>query len=46
VADLARDSSLLPAVAETAETLLSLDPKSASRLVARWIGSSVRYAEA
>ena len=46
IADLARDAALLPAVAETAETLLAIDPVAADRLIARWIGVGVRYADA
>ncbi len=46
VADLSRDAALLPAVSETAETLLAIDPAAADRLIARWIGQGVRYADA
>lgn len=46
VANLARDAALLPDVARVAETLLGVDPGAADRLVTRWIGASLRYAEA
>jgi ATP-dependent DNA helicase RecG len=46
VADLARDAAMLPSVAETAETLLAIDSAAADRLIVRWIGQGVRYADA
>jgi ATP-dependent DNA helicase RecG len=46
VADLARDAALLPRVQRLAEALLQDRPDIADRLVARWIGSAVRYAAA
>jgi ATP-dependent DNA helicase RecG len=46
VANLARDAALLPTVSETAETLLAVDPAAADRLIARWIGQGMRYADA
>ncbi|KRG49171.1 ATP-dependent DNA helicase RecG [Stenotrophomonas panacihumi] len=46
VADLARDAALLPRVQRLAETLLAQSPAVADQVVARWIGSAVRYAAA
>ncbi|MCC4634515.1 ATP-dependent DNA helicase RecG [Xanthomonas dyei] len=46
IADLARDASLLPRVQVLAERLLAEAPEIADRVVARWIGSAVRYAAA
>ncbi len=46
VADLARDAALLPRVQRLAETLLVQSPAVADQVVARWIGSAVRYAAA
>ena len=46
IADLARDAHLLPSVHALAERLLDERPDLADRVVARWIGSSVRYAAA
>ncbi|MCX7043456.1 MAG: ATP-dependent DNA helicase RecG [Gammaproteobacteria bacterium] len=46
VADLVRDAHLLPAVQQVAETLLTGAPELAGRVVARWIGSAVRFAGA
>jgi ATP-dependent DNA helicase RecG len=43
VADLMRDSDLLPAVQETAETLLNQDVAAVQALVGRWVGSGARY---
>ena len=46
VADLARDAHLLPAVQRVGAALLRGHEDSAQRLIARWIGSAVRYAGA
>lgn len=46
IADLARDAGLLPRVQVLAERLLADAPEIADRVVARWIGSAVRYAAA
>ena len=46
VADLVRDAHLLPAVQQVAETLSAGAPELAGRVVARWIGSAVRFAGA
>jgi ATP-dependent DNA helicase RecG len=43
VADLMRDSDLLPAVQGAAETLLSSNPEAVQALTSRWIGSGERY---
>jgi ATP-dependent DNA helicase RecG len=44
VADLLRDSDLLPAVQAAAETLLAENPDSVQALTRRWIGAGERYA--
>ena len=46
VADLVRDAHLLPAVQQVAETLSTSAPVLAEQVVARWIGSAVRFAGA
>ena len=46
LADLVRDADLLPQVHVLAERLLADSPAVAERIVARWIGSAVRYAGA
>ncbi len=46
VADLTRDAALLPAVQEVATHMLRAHPGEARQLMARWIGTAVRYAEA
>ena len=46
LADLARDADLLPQVHALAERLLNESPAVAERIVARWIGTAVRYAGA
>ncbi|WP_126947533.1 ATP-dependent DNA helicase RecG [Xanthomonas sp. BRIP62409] len=46
IADLTRDAGLLPRVQVLAERLLADAPEIADRVVARWIGSAVRYAAA
>lgn len=46
MADLVRDADLLPQVHALAERLLAEAPAVADRVVARWIGSAVRYASA
>ena len=46
VADLVRDAHLLPAVQQVAETLSADAPVLAGKVVARWIGSAVRFAGA
>jgi len=43
VADLIRDSDLLPRVQEAAELLLSSYPDNIAALTARWIGSDEQY---
>ncbi len=46
VADLARDAHLLPRVYSLANMLLDESPQLADQVIARWIGSAVRYASA
>jgi ATP-dependent DNA helicase RecG len=46
VADLARDAGLLPQVHALAERLLREAPERADQVIARWIGSADRYANA
>jgi ATP-dependent DNA helicase RecG len=46
LADLARDADLLPQVHAIAERLLDQSPAIADAIVARWVGSAVRYAGA
>jgi ATP-dependent DNA helicase RecG len=46
VADLARDAHLLPAVQRVGDALMRHHPESVQRLIARWIGTAVRYAGA
>ena len=46
LADLVRDADLLPQVHALAERLLADSPAVAERIVARWIGTAVRYAGA
>ncbi len=46
VADLMRDAHLLPAVQRVGEAMLRDAPRQATRLVARWVGGSARYADA
>jgi ATP-dependent DNA helicase RecG len=46
VADLARDAHLLPAVQRIGDALMRHHPESVQRLIARWIGTAVRYAGA
>ncbi len=46
IADLARDAVLLPDIAAAAEELLRTDADAAARLVQRWVGRALRYAEA
>jgi len=43
VADLMRDSDLLPAVQAAAETLLKHNPEAVRALTRRWVGSGERY---
>jgi ATP-dependent DNA helicase RecG len=43
VADLMRDSDLLPAVQAAAETLLKQDLAAAEALTQRWVGTAARY---
>jgi len=45
IADLPRDKELLPQVAESAELLLSEHAESATRLIHRWVGDAVLYAQ-
>jgi len=44
VADLARDSALLPQVANAANTLLQQHPDKVDALIRRWVGNAVDYA--
>jgi ATP-dependent DNA helicase RecG len=46
IADLARDSALLPAVQRAGAVLLRDHPDRVERLIARWIGGAARYAGA
>jgi len=46
IADLVRDRDLLDAVQAAARTLLRDDPARVKPLIARWLGSAVRYVEA
>jgi len=46
VADLSRDAGLLPQVAGLADRLLADHPGRADAIVARWIGSAARFADA
>ena len=46
IADPVRDSALLPQVQSAADALLAHVPQVADRLIARWIGQAVRYADA
>ena len=46
IADLARDTSLLPDVQKAGDILLRDHAPLAERLIARWIGSATRYADA
>jgi ATP-dependent DNA helicase RecG len=46
VADLLRDSDLLPAVRHVADVLLAEHPDAADRLQARWVGGTARFAHA
>jgi ATP-dependent DNA helicase RecG len=46
VADLARDAHLLPAVQRVGEAMLRDHPRSAQKLMTRWIGGSERFAGA
>jgi ATP-dependent DNA helicase RecG len=43
VADLMRDSDLLPAVQSAAETLLASNPEAVQALTRRWVGAGERY---
>jgi ATP-dependent DNA helicase RecG len=43
VADLVRDSDLLPAVQSAAETLLAQNPEAVQALTRRWVGGGERY---
>jgi len=46
IADPIRDAALLPQVQSIADALLETSPEVADRLIERWIGQGVRYAEA
>ena len=46
VANLVRDGAVLPEVAAAADVVLREHPDLVDRLVARWIGRAVRFAEA
>ncbi len=46
IADPMRDAALLPQVQQAADALLARAPHVADRLIERWIGQAVRYAEA
>jgi ATP-dependent DNA helicase RecG len=46
VAKLSRDTSMIPSVHETANILLEQETDAVNRLIRRWIGSALRYAEA
>ncbi len=46
IADPLRDAELLPEVRTAADALLERAPATADRLIERWIGAAVRYAEA
>ncbi len=46
VADLLRDTDLLPAVRHVADVLLAEYPDAADRLQARWVGGTARFAHA
>ena len=46
IADPVRDDWLLPYIQPAADTLLARSPELADRLIDRWIGQTVRYAEA
>ena len=43
VADLVRDSELMPQVQMTAETIRTSSPKLAATIVRRWLGDAGRY---
>jgi ATP-dependent DNA helicase RecG len=43
IADLVRDSDLLPDVQSAAESLLKQDPDAASALIRRWVGARAQY---
>ncbi|PJK03335.1 ATP-dependent DNA helicase RecG [Lysobacteraceae bacterium NML75-0749] len=46
IADLMRDADLLPQVEQLASQLLRDAPENADAIIARWIGSALRYASA
>jgi len=46
IADLARDAHLLPMVQQLGEPMLQKYPRQTSRLIERWLGSAVHYADA
>jgi len=46
IADLARDAALLPAVQRAGEVILRDHAPLVNRLIARWIGGSMKYAGA
>lgn len=46
IADPIRDAALLPQVQAAADALLDREPQMADRLIQRWIGQAVRYADA
>jgi ATP-dependent DNA helicase RecG len=46
IADLARDTHLLPAVQQVGERMLAKHPLQTERLIERWIGGAARYVHA
>jgi ATP-dependent DNA helicase RecG len=46
IADLSRDSMLLPKVQQVSETLMEAHPECVDALIHRWIGQAQRYGEA
>lgn len=46
MADLARDSELLPRAQETAQRLFASDPKQSQKIIDRWMPDSIKYMDA